>query len=102
MAKFSEALGRWVCPVEFRRKFLDPKIGGGGGAGSGEAADDDEIDGGHDEVMKGCTASPRLKGKGSTAAFYNFMFKNTTSFLTLHYRDRLKGGPRLRELAPCS
>ena len=45
MAKFSEALGRWVCPVEFRRSFLDPKIGG-----SGEAADYDGADGEHDEV----------------------------------------------------
>ena len=49
MAKFSEALGRWVCPVEFRRTFLDPKIGG-----SGVAADYDETDGEHDEVMKKC------------------------------------------------
>lgn len=59
MAKFSEALGRWVCPVEFRRKFLDdPKIGGGGG---GEAADNDEIDPVHDEVIERCTASPLLQ-----------------------------------------
>ena len=49
MAKFNKALGRWVCPVEFRKRFLDPKIGGD----RGETAVDDEIDVEHDEVMKG-------------------------------------------------
>ena len=73
MAKFNKALGRWVCPVEFRKRFLDPKIGGD----RGETAVDDEIDVEHDEVMKGLIKGWTASWKVAVAV-NNVMFNCTT------------------------
>ena len=47
MAKFSEVLGRWVCPVEYRRKFphsgIDDSVNSSG---------NDIIDRDNDEVIE--------------------------------------------------